>query len=103
MQVAGLAISGVKFLVHPDAWVVHRPHDKTAVQRLYVVALNNRAKMQKAGREVELPTNFTDASALSSSQVRVAISLCSCLYVCVCVRVCVCLKSCWSSIRNSGC
>lgn len=69
LQVAALAIAGYKFMVYPDAWVVHRPHEKTAVQRLYVVALNNRAKLNKRGEELQLPTNWTQASDLTSSQI----------------------------------
>ncbi len=67
-QVAGLASSGVQFWVHPDAWVVHRPHDKTPVHRLYVVALNSRAKLLKLGKDVQLPRNWTEAAELSSAQ-----------------------------------
>jgi hypothetical protein len=69
LQVAQLAITGFRFLVHPDGFVVHRPHEKTRVQRMYVVALNDRARKHRAGQEVALASNFTDSSELDAKDV----------------------------------
>lgn len=55
MQVAHVNASGTMFLIHPQVYLVHRPHPKSSAQALYT---NTQDGPNAAGRAVPLAKLF---------------------------------------------